>query len=445
MREGIIVRRPAVDVDYLVQAWADDPSDDRLEDCCCLGILAVPFEYIVTCITQQQLIPFKIWAQTYDCIESSPFLDPTVSSLAYYTPVPEATCCYSENQCILGAHDMGTMDKRCRESEEINQSVYEHKQQSWPLLGLDGKSIIYIQPFLSQSGYDLLPLEENLTHGFPPPGSIDPAFVQASVRFLSTYFSCEVKVLPSLSLCFASNGQAVAGSVPIRVSSNILHADLVPPSKKKKTPTPLLNVLDMLDAVEELLPTDGYMILGVTDQYIYEWEGPSDDDTADAAAAVPPPGDDCLHGMMRGRAFGGSRIAILSTACYGHALRAERFPSRHKAAAHFAYQLSSLAHETMHCFGLDHCGLYTCCMNSWCDQIKEFARLPLPSKKQLLFDDDDVVGCLHLCPVCVRKLQITCRFNLGVRYQLLKDLYASLGLDDQAQWCAAVLRVGTIE
>lgn len=47
---------------------------------------------------------------------------------------------------------------------------------------------------------------------------------------------------------------------------------------------PLLSVLDLLDAAELALPEDGYCVLGLTDQNIYE-------------------GDD-LDGTMRGRAFG---------------------------------------------------------------------------------------------------------------------------------------------
>ena len=50
-----------------------------------------------------------------------------------------------------------------------------------------------------------------------------------------------------------------------------------------------------------------------------------------------------------------------------------------------AYQLATVAHETMHCYGMDHCGWYTCCMNSWSDDIAEFAlavRHKKPKKKK---------------------------------------------------------------
>ena len=100
--------------------------------------------------------------------------------------------------------------------------------------------------------------------------------------------------------------------------------------------------------------SDGYCILGVTQEDIYEGES--------------------LDGMMRGRAFGGSRIAVFSTACYGRSLAKANAGAGSSSSSRqldesirrdLAYQLATVAHETMHCFGLDHCGLYSCCMNSW--------------------------------------------------------------------------------
>jgi archaemetzincin len=182
--------------------------------------------------------------------------------------------------------------------------------------------------------------------------------------------------------------------------------------------------------------SDGYCICGVTQEDIYE--------------------GDSLDGMMRGRAFGGSRIAMFSTACYGRSLaiaRAARDTGIPKeiqliedtARRDFAYQLATVAHEVMHCFGLDHCGLYACCMNSWSDVIREFS----PPKDDDLADEEEddggehlAVGCLHVCPICVRKLQIVCGFELRERYVQLEILYAELGLLDQQRWCQAVIRIG---
>ena len=108
----------------------------------------------------------------------------------------------------------------------------------------------------------------------------------------------------------------------------------------------------------------------------------------------------------------------------------------------FAYQLSTLAHETMHCFGLDHCGLYMCCMNSWNDTIVEFAKLPLQGGKKVIYDEEDVGGSIHVCPLCLRKLQVTCGFDIRSRYVKLLAFYESLGFEDQAKWTKYTLEVG---
>ena len=136
-----------------------------------------------------------------------------------------------------------------------------------------------------------------------------------------------------------------------------------------------------------------YCVLGITDEFIYE-------------------GDD-LSGSMLGRAFGGSRIAVFSTAMYARSLASGGGGGGGSGAAAdgavgaFAQQMAVVAHETMHCFGLDHCCLYSCCMNSWCDEIAEFAPAPRKGGKQHTFTGG-VRGTLHLCPVCVRKLRVVC-------------------------------------
>ena len=222
-------------------------------------------------------------------------------------------------------------------------------------------------------------------------------------------------------------------------------------------PTRMYSALDLLDAVHAVLPADGYCVLGVTDEDIYEVS---------------------LDGTLRGRAFGGSRIAVFSTAAYARDLQrvaSARTPAAERAtgrASALAYQLATLAHETMHCYGLDHCGLFRCCMNSWSDVIQEFSTPPRaarasasrqpaapkaggkrgrgkrgrgtgkgaavpPVRLEYAHGKGDVTGSLHLCPVCVRKLQHTCGFGLAERWAALGAFYAKAGLEDQRAWCAA--------
>ena len=153
-----------------------------------------------------------------------------------------------------------------------------------------------------------------------------------------------------------------------------------------------------------------YTILGVTDVDIYET-------------------DDCMDGSLRGRAFGGSRIAVFSTA----PLRRDLLDKTVSASKAWSYMFATIAHETLHCFGLDHCGFYRCCMNSWSDTMVEFGRGDNDKVSDL------VVGCLHLCPVCIRKLHHCVGFDLTERLQLLLKTYIVLDLQEQASWCKTIL------
>lgn len=445
---GTILLHPSWEVSFLVQGWADDPCDDRLEECCALDIVAVPFQYLLHCVEQQVIVPFEEWSQLGP--NSSSFLNP-INCKSLYSQVLEAGS-DAKFCCVLGARHKGNMDIRCRESEEINQSMHEHIGQNWPTLGYDGRTTIYIQPlFSSPCNSDNVPADSDtaMNGRMPSHKSTSVSLLNASSAFLAAYFQCPVRVLDALPIAYSRQGAVIAGQ-SVRVWDSHDQADAVKRKKKGSKSTRkrssaaggeerkrLLDVLDLLDVVQPLLPPDGYCIMGITDELIYEWDGAVDGDNT----LLPPAEDECLHGLLRGRAFGGSRIAVFSTACYGLAMAADGGCDDKQAAGHFAYQLSTMAHEAMHCFGLDHCGLYTCCMNAWCDEIREFAKKPQPNRKQLKFEGDDVIGCLHICPICLRKLQITCGFDFGQRYQSLRDVYVSLGLEEQANWCKAVIRI----
>ena len=41
---------------------------------------------------------------------------------------------------------------------------------------------------------------------------------------------------------------------------------------------------------------------------------------------------------------------------------------------------------------------------------------------------------IHLCPICLRKLQWNLMFDLGRHYRQLRDIYKQSGYDDLAQW-----------
>ena len=41
---------------------------------------------------------------------------------------------------------------------------------------------------------------------------------------------------------------------------------------------------------------------------------------------------------------------------------------------------------------------------------------------------------LHVCPVCLRKLQRSIGFDVVARYQALERFYSAAGLADEAAW-----------
>lgn len=169
-----------------------------------------------------------------------------------------------------------------------------------------------------------------------------------------------------------------------------------------------LNLNDLLDVLINLLPEDAYAMMMLVDHDIYEEE---EDD------------------FVCGRAYGGSRVGVVSTARYNpttdrnidlqHAWPAshcqayadqctEMKPKKRKveaapsamrdAIAAFAnsrgdnYHLwlsrvcKTATHELGHCFGMDHCCYYACLMQGTCG-LAEDARQPP-----------------YLCPVDERKL-----------------------------------------
>jgi archaemetzincin len=75
-----------------------------------------------------------------------------------------------------------------------------------------------------------------------------------------------------------------------------------------------------------------------------------------------------------------------------------------------------LAHETGHMFGLMHCVFFECLMNG-SNHLKESDSQPI-----------------HLCPVCLRKLQLSAGFDLMKREEALLKFFEANGIKDEADW-----------
>ena len=450
---GIIVTTPSKKVHYLVQGWEDDDCDERLELCSnTFGILAVSYEYLKDCVDEEKIIPFHLYGLNNNNSKKNILLNPLINEQPYVTEI-------ETGKCLLGMKNHGNLDDRCRETEEINQTINQYANQNWPNIKNDEKrNVIYIFSFITSKNKssssskkgnnnnnnnsttnkkddDVMMINENLPNHI----ANNPKLQEIMKDFLNAYFDgYQIKSIND-ELLNIGKKKVTSHGLTVRSARN--------------GNVRLLNVLDLLDVCHEKLPNDAYCILGITDQDIYEY---------DAKGRVPY---EYLDGCLRGRAFGGSRIAVFSTACYGRSIEESlsnvttpsssnnnndnsnknnktiTMSNNNNIYNDFVYQLSTLAHETMHCFGLDHCGLYMCCMNSWNDAIVEFAKVPLANGRKLQYDDD-VEGSIHLCPLCLRKLQITCNFEIETRYKKLHTFYKSVGLHDQTKWIEHVLRIG---
>jgi archaemetzincin len=82
-----------------------------------------------------------------------------------------------------------------------------------------------------------------------------------------------------------------------------------------------------------------------------------------------------------------------------------------------------LAHETGHMFGLAHCTYFNCLMNG-SNHLAESDRRPL-----------------HLCPVCLRKLQWSIGFDVLKRYGALERVTRADDFTDEADWLSHRIKI----
>ncbi len=80
-----------------------------------------------------------------------------------------------------------------------------------------------------------------------------------------------------------------------------------------------------------------------------------------------------------------------------------------------------LTHEMGHMFGLRHCVYFRCLMNG-SNSMRETDGCPL-----------------HLCPVCLRKLQMSALFDPELRYQSLLRSYTEFEMTAEADWTRRML------
>ena len=140
---------------------------------------------------------------------------------------------------------------------------------------------------------------------------------------------------------------------------------------------------DVLHWLKGKLPGNGFCLLAITLENLYP---------------------EASWNFVFGQASLNERVGVYSLARYNPAFYGQ--PRRKDCPALLPQQriMKVLPHETGHMFGLAHCVCFSRVMNGSND-LQESDRRPL-----------------HLCPVCLRKLQFSVGFDVVKRYDALAHL-----------------------
>jgi len=191
--------------------------------------------------------------------------------------------------------------------------------------------------------------------------------------FATAFFAMEVKTLPA---------------API---------DNFPTRRDPFTHNPQVLTTDVLRSLKTHVPADAFCVLAITMEDLYP---------------------EASWNFVFGHASLHDRVGVYSFARYDPAFYGEARTSGYEALL-LRRSCKVLAHETSHMFGLTHCTFFNCLMNG-SNHLAESDRRPL-----------------HLCPVCLRKLQWSVGFDVLARYTALEQFNRAAGFSDEADWLKA--------
>lgn len=156
----------------------------------------------------------------------------------------------------------------------------------------------------------------------------------------------------------------------------------------------------ILTFLKKRLPRDAFCLLAVTMEDLY-----------------PHPS----WNFVFGQASLHDRVGVFSFARYDPEFYGEsRGEEYHQLL--LRRSLKVLVHETAHMFTLNHCIFFKCVMNG-SNHLKESDSRPL-----------------HLCPVCLRKLQFSIEFDVVERYDKLSQFYHKVGFNHEDRWVSNRLK-----
>jgi len=196
--------------------------------------------------------------------------------------------------------------------------------------------------------------------------------VESLRQYAGAYFAMEVKVLAPLAL----NDK----NITTRINQY---------TRKRQ-----ILSSDVLAILRRNLPADAFCVLAITMEDLY-----------------PEPSWNFVFGQASLR----GRVGVYSFARYDPAFYGRKRGKDYKEIL-LRRSCRVMAHETAHMFGLQHCIYFKCALNG-SNHLKESDSRPL-----------------HLCPVCLRKLQYSIGFDVVSRYSNLLHFCRKAGLDDEAKW-----------
>jgi archaemetzincin len=195
--------------------------------------------------------------------------------------------------------------------------------------------------------------------------------------FAAAFFAMEVKALPE-----------------VRIGVSF--------TTRRNPSTGNLQILtgDVLNFLKSRLPSDAFCIVAITMADLY-------------------PG--ASWNFVFGQASPRERVGVYSFARYDPAFYGDP-QTRDYGALVLRRSCKVLAHETAHIFGLAHCIYFSCLMNG-SNHLAESDRRPL-----------------HLCPVCLRKLEWSIGFDVVKRYASLERVTGEASFMDEAEWLSRQLK-----
>ena len=191
-------------------------------------------------------------------------------------------------------------------------------------------------------------------------------------EFTEAYFTLETKLLPTLTI----------------------PADQVTTRVREGTERPQWLAADILKILEPQLPPDAYCLLGVTLTDLYSLTTTT---------------------YVFGQASIRNRTGVFSFARFDPAFYDDPRPANVETLI-LRRSCHTLAHETCHIFGMQHCIYFQC---------------PVNGSNNL---DENDSRPMQLCPVCLRKLHSTIRFDPIERDRRLVEVYQRLGFTKEAEW-----------